>query len=248
MEELLTGWLARLANADHVGITTQIYEAASTAEVTNDKVYKAAVDKLQKAIADEDKAYRKTLKDWNVDLLRATDNEQDAYMKAVRQILAGHAELPDSEPAKRKAQEMLQLWKDFDFKTSNGYNAESSKVINMFQEVEARQSDAELLGVWTYFQKAQQQAQKIQALLNERFTELSSRTVGEMKKTRAATDTATKHLYQVLTSLQLLTPSEQQADLIKKLHAIEDYARTYYLRTSAGSSAAPTETPDGGGD
>jgi len=192
-------------------------------------------------------AYKKTQKDWNVERLKDEDKKMDDLMIGTRSILAGHAAMPDGEALKQPAREILQLWKDFNFKTNDSYSGESSKIINIYQEVAKRQSDAEALGVWTYLQKARQQAVTVQSLLALRFDELSSRVVGELKEARANTDAAVKQVYQIVNSLQILMPSAEITALAQKLKAIEDYAKQYYLKTSTSSDGGePTPTPDGG--
>ena len=245
MVELLTSWLGRLKNADHVGLTTQIYDTVRQTEVTND-TYKTAVAALAKAIAKEDEAYKKTQKDWAVEELKTVDATLDAYMKGIRSIVAGHAALPATVATSQQGKELLQLWKEYDFKLSDSYTSEAAKVINMFQDAQQHQQSAEALGVWSLFELANKEAQKMQDLLSDRFTELSSRIVGELRDARVATDLAIKQLYQVLSSLQVLTPSETVTTTAKTLRAIEDYARVYYLKTTTSSGDdTPTETPDG---
>lgn len=250
MTELLTGWISNLRNADHVGVTTQIYETVKEAAIDNE-MYKTSVAVLGKAIEAEDEAYRKTLKDWTVEELKKVDGDMDSYMRGIRQILSGHSMVPESEEMQIKALEMLQMWKDYDFRTSDGYNSESSKVINMFQDVQKRKSDAEALGVWRYFEKAEKLAQEVQKLLSERFTELSSRTIGEMRKARTQTDTSIRQTYQLISLLQNLAPSETLTALAKRLRAIEDYARVFYLKTQASKGPnddVMPDLPDGGGN
>lgn len=247
MIDLQTSWLGKLKNADHVTITTQIYENAKAKSIAN-TTYKEAVKILGQAIADEDEAYKKTLKDWAVEELKKVDQDLDDYMKGLRSILAGYAAMPDSEELKQKAAELLQLWKEYKFQTHDSYSAESAKVINMFQEVGKHKTAAEALGVWTCFEKAEKLAVKVQNLLNDRFSDLATRIVGELKMARTATDTAIKQLYQVVVSLQTLMPEETVTDLAKKLRAIEDYARIYYLKTGASrADDTPTAPPSSGG-
>ena len=242
MIELLTGWLGQLKNADHVGVTMQINDAVKGTEITNE-TYKTAAAALAKAIEGEDDAYRKTQKDWAVEQLKTVDGKMDAYMKGMRSILAGHAALPDDEELKQKAKELLQLWKDFDFKTFDSYSGESAKVINMFQEVEKQKANAEEMGVWTYFEQAKKLALQIQELLNDRFNDMASRTLGEMRKARQATDLAIKQIFMVVNSLQVLQPSDQVTELVRKLRAIEDYAKMYYLRVPISGDELPPMPP-----
>lgn len=241
MVEILSSWLTRLKNADHVGVTIEIYENAKSADIAN-ATYKAALAVLAKAIDAEDDAFKKTQKDWAVEKLRDTDQGLDSYMKGIRLLLLGHAAMPEPDELRQKATEMLHMWKDYGFKTTESYVGEAAKVVNMFQDVEKRRADAEALGVWAYFEKAQKEALKVLDLLDDRFTELATRVTGEMKAARAATDQAIKNLYQVLTSMQLLMPESKVTELAKKLRAIEDYARLYYLKTTASRG---DNTPDG---
>lgn len=248
MTELLTSWLSGLKNADHVGITKQIFETAQGTNISNE-TYKLAVATLSAAIQVEDDAYKRTQKDWAVEQLKSADVEMDNYMKAIRSILAGHAALPDGEPTKQKAKEILHLWKDYAFKLSDSYSGESSKIVNMYQEVEKEKAAAQEIGIWGYFEKARRKALEIQNLLNERFDDLASRTVGEMKKARALTDAAIKQYFQVVNSLQVLNSSDTVTELARKLRAIEDYARVYYLHIpSVGSGDLPATPPSTGGD
>lgn len=249
MTELLTSWIGHLRNADHVGITTEIYDSAKAAGISNE-LYAGALTALETAVKAEDEAYRKVIKDWKVEELKQADEKLDAYMRGIRQILTGHSSMPD-EPQRKKAQELLQLWKVYNFKSNDGYTAEASKVINMYQDVERRKADAESLGVWSHFEQALEWAQKVLDLLDQRFTELSTRAKGEMKNARSQTDSAIKKLYQLINSLQLVLPSEQLTALALKLKTIEDYARIYYLHIGAsksGSDDEPTTPPSGGTD
>lgn len=249
MIELLTGWLGGLKNADHVGVTMQINDTIKEANIEN-KTYKTAAAALAKAIADEDDAYRKTQKDWIVEELRTVDERLDNYMKGLRQIVSGHATMPNEERLTQTAKEMLQIWKDYDFHTNDSYTGESAKVINMFQEVERRKTDAEALGIWGYFEQAKEQAEKIQQLLGERVAGLATRVAGELRMARAATDAAVKEMYRVVESLQMLDPSATVTDLARNLRALEDYARQYYLKLPASTAddkpTVPGTEPDKG--
>ena len=246
MIDLNYSYLNNLNNANHVGVTVQINNEAQ-AFISDNPTLTAAKTALAAAINREDIAYLKTQKDWNVERLKTEDHTLDCLMICVRSILSGHASLPDGYPLKQKAKEFLQLWKDFGFQTSDSYSGESSKVINMWQEVSARQADAEALGIYGYFQDANAQALLVQQLLSQRFDELSSRIVGELRDARLATDSAIKQFYLVLNSMQVLSPSAELTALVRKFKAIEDYARQYYLKTNASSSNSGGGSGSGGG-
>ena len=246
---LQQGYLNNLNNADHFGVITQINNEAQ-GFTTDNPMLVSAIAGVNSCHQGEDAAYMKSGKDWNVNRMKTEDGKLDKIMVAVRAIVAAHAEMPDGFPLKQTGIEFLQMWKDYDFHTSDSYSGETSKVINMWQTVSERRSDAEALGIYTYFQAAYQQAVLIQQLLNQRFDELAGRVVGELREARQATDDAIKQLYLVINSMQVLTPSEELTALARKLKTIEDYARQYYLRdkTSGGSgSESGNGNNEGGG-
>lgn len=249
MIELQQSYLNNLNNADHFGVITQINNEAQ-GYATENPVLASAIAGVNTCHQEEDVAYLKSNKDWNVERLKKEDEKLDGIMVAVRAIVAAHAAMPDGFPLKQTGMEFLQMWKDYNFQTHDSYSGETSKVINMWQTVSARQSDAEALGIYTYFQAANEQAVLIQQLLNQRFDELAGRIVGELRDARQATDAAIKQLYLVINSMQVLTPSAELTAFARKLKTIEDYARQYYLRekTSDGSNeASPSQGGENGG-
>ena len=249
MIELQQSYLNKLNNADHFGVITQINNEAQ-GFATDNPVLSSAIAGVNTCHQGEDDAYMKSNKDWNVERLKTEDEKLDKIMVPIRAIVAAHAALPDGFPLKQTGMEFLQMWKDYNFQTHDSYSGETSKVINMWQTVSARQADAEALGIYTYFQAAYQQAVLIQQLLNQRFDELAGRVVGELREARQATDDAIKQLYLVINSMQVLTPSDELTALARKLKTIEDYARQYYLRekTSGGSgSESGNGNNEGGG-
>ena len=73
-------------------------------------------------------------KDFASDDLKREDALEDKYMSTVHNVLNGLLYLPDTEPLRRKAEMAVQLFKDFNFSTSDGFEAEARKVINMSQQ------------------------------------------------------------------------------------------------------------------
>ena len=245
MIELQQSYLNKLNNADHFGVITQINNEAQ-GFATDNPVLSSAIAGVNTCHQGEDDAYMKSNKDWNVERLKTEDEKLDKIMVPIRAIVAAHAALPDGFPLKQTGMEFLQMWKDYNFQTHDSYSGETSKVINMWQTVSARQADAEALGIYTYFQAAYQQAVLIQQLLNQRFDELAGRVVGELREARQATDDAIKQLYLVINSMQVLTPSDELTALARKLKTIEDYARQYYLRESHSGSGSGEGGQSGG--
>lgn len=55
-------------------------------------------------------------------------------MSAVKNVLGALLYQPESEPMRRKAQQAAQLFKDFQFSTSDGFEVEARKVVNIVQQ------------------------------------------------------------------------------------------------------------------
>ena len=131
---LTTSYLAKLSNANHDGVTQQIDDRLQGYETDNLKVIQAA-EGVHTARQAEDTAYRRfSGKDFASDDLKAADRLEDQYMSTIKNVLGGLLYLPETEPMRRKAQLAVQLFKDFQFSTSDGFEAEARKTINMVQQ------------------------------------------------------------------------------------------------------------------
>ena len=131
---LVISYLSRLTNANHDGVTQQIDDRLQAFE-TDNAMLVAAVAGVHQARLAEDAAYRRfSGKDFASDDLKAADQLEDKYMSTVHNVLNALLYLPESEPMRRKAQQAVQLFKDFQFSTSDGIEAEARKVVNMAQQ------------------------------------------------------------------------------------------------------------------
>ena len=131
---LTTSYLVKLSNANHDGVTQQICDRLRDFETENQMLIQA-VAAVHQARQKEDAAYRRfSGKDFASDDLRAADQLEDKYMSAIHNILNGLLYLPETEPMRRKAQLAVQLFKDFQFSTSDGMEAEARKTLNMVQQ------------------------------------------------------------------------------------------------------------------
>ena len=76
-------------------------------------------------------------------------------MSTAQGILNGLLYLPESEPLRRKAELAKQVFKDFHFSTSDGFEAEARKVLNMSQQwAAATEYTLTELGIEAWVQKA----------------------------------------------------------------------------------------------
>ena len=138
----------------------------------------------------EDTAYRRySGKDFASDDLKREDALEDKYMSTIRALLNALLCLPETEPLRRKAEMAVQLYKDFNFRVANGFEAEARKTINMAQQWQAATGySLEELGIEPWVTKARQQAQKVLALVTVRVDNESAKVKGELAAARKATD------------------------------------------------------------
>lgn len=250
-KSLTTNYLTRLSNANHDGVTQQIDDRLQGFETENQLLLQA-MNGVHTARQGEDTAYRRfSGKDFASDDLKREDSIEDKYMSAVLGILNGLLYLPEDEPLRRKAQQARQVMKDFNFSTSDGFEAEARKVLNMAQQWQAAtQYTLEELGIAPWVTKAQQQAQKVLQLVTVRVDNESAKVKGELAAARKQTDEAIRKAYDILNALAVLQPSAELSALVNVLFGIEDRAKLYYISggKTGGDKPAPTPSSDGGSE
>ena len=129
---LTTNYLSRLSNANHDGVTQQIDDRFAEFE-TDNQMFITARNAVHQARQAEDTAYKRfSGKDFASDDLKREDALEDKYMSTALGILNGLLYLPETEPMRRKAQQARQVLKDFNFSTSDGFEAEARKVLDLW--------------------------------------------------------------------------------------------------------------------
>ena len=243
---LTTSYLAQLSNANHDGVTQQICDRL-TGFTTDNAMLTAAIADVTAARQAEDTAFKRfSGKDFASDDLKREDALEDKYMSAALGILNGLLYLPDTEPIYRKAQLARQVFRDFNFSTSAGFEAEARNVLNMAQQwAAATEYELVELGIEAWVQKAVVQAQKVLQLVAVRVDHESAKVKGELATARKATDEAIRKAYDVLNALTVLQPSTALNDLLVLLFAIEDRAKMYYI--SGGTVSGGDKPTSSGG-
>ena len=163
---LTTSYLVKLSNANHDGVTQQICDRMRDFETENMMLLQA-IDGVHSARQAEDVAFKRfSGKDFASDDLKKEDRLEDQYMSVIRAILNGLTLLPESEPMRRKAEVTVQVYKDFQFSTNDGFEAEARKVVNMVQEWTGNAKyDLAGLGIQEWVTKARQQANNVLQLV-----------------------------------------------------------------------------------
>ena len=245
-KNLTTNYLSRLSNANHDGVSQQICDRLRDFETENQMLIQA-VNGVHQARQAEDAAFKRfSGKDFASDDLKREDALEDKYMSTALGILNGLLYLPETEPIYRKAQLARQVFRDFNFSTSDGFEAEARKVLNMSQQwAAATEYELVELGIEAWVQKAVVQANKVLQLVAVRVDHESAKVKGELAAARKATDEAIRKAYDVLNALTVLQPSTALNDLLVLLFAIEDRAKQYYI-SGGKTSGGDTPTPSGG--
>ena len=250
-KNLTTNYLSRLSNANHDGVSQQICDRLRDFETENQMLIQA-VNGVHQARQAEDTAFKRfSGKDFASDDLKREDALEDKYMSTALGILNGLLYLPETEPIYRKAQLARQVFRDFNFSTSDGFEAEARKVLNMSQQwAAATEYELVELGIEAWVQKAVVQANKVLQLVTVRVDHESAKVKGELAAARKATDEAIRQAYDVLNALTVLQPSTALNDLLVLLFAIEDRAKLYYIsggKTSGGDTPTPSGSTTQGG-
>lgn len=120
-------YLGKVTIAEHGGIVRQILGKLQGASISNE-MFTQRLNDVASAVQTEDDAYTHSQKDFNSDRLKEEDGIVDCYMKAVRAIFNGYAELPESEPNRQKAVELVHVFKDYNFSPSDTYTGEAEKI------------------------------------------------------------------------------------------------------------------------
>ena len=245
-KNLTTNYLSRLSNANHDGVSQQICDRLRDFETENQMLIQA-VNGVHQARQTEDTAFKRfSGKDFASDDLKREDALEDKYMSTALGILNGLLYLPETEPIYRKAQLARQVFRDFNFSTSDGFEAEARKVLNMSQQwAAATEYELVELGIEAWVQKAVVQANKVLQLVTVRVDHESAKVKGELAAARKQTDEAIRKAYDVLNALTVLQPSTALNDLLVLLFAIEDRAKLYYI-SGGKTSGGDTPTPSGG--
>ena len=246
---LTTSYLTKLSNANHDGVTQQIDDRLQGLETENTMLVQAATAVHAARVA-EDTAYKRySGKDFVSDDLKAADRLEDQYMSTVKNVLGGLLYLPETEPMRRKAQLAAQLFKDFQFSTSDGFEAEARKVVNMVQQWQAAtQYTLQELGIEPWVTKAQQQARQVLQLVTRRVENESAKVKGELADARKATDAAIRQAYDIVNALNVIQPSDALTQLTTLLLGIEDRAKLYYISRPGTAKPEPEPQPDGSDD
>lgn len=225
-----------LPNDRHLGFMEQVSKVLSPYSYEGQPVYEERKAALAAAIKAEDDAYKQSQKNFNTDKMHAEDALRDSYMQAARSIISGYALLPDTEPKKQQAMELLQVWKDYKFSTSDSYTGESVKIDNMWQVLEKKENVLTSMGVLEILQKAVEHNSQVKALFEIRNEQKSAIVVGALKAARQVSDTAYREVVEILDAMDVVKPGTVQPEIVRQLTELAEYYTQYYLNRRKSSA------------
>ncbi len=253
MKKLTGSYLSMLTNADHYGVMCHItdYVTDDITTLDSNTAFTEAKAALLTAHAAEVNAYLQIRKDYNSEELKVKQKEMLGYMSAIRYTLTGMTYLPDSHEHKTIATKLLNIIKGFKMETKNGYETTSAKVGNIVEEFDKHTDWTDTLSLTTLVGQLNTACTTVRQLLKQRIQFEANRVKGLMATTRSNTDKAIIRVFDVLNSIQTLTPTAALTKNIEFLLAVEDRAKNYHISqasvSNSGSDALDSVTDDGAG-
>lgn len=179
----------------------------------------ALAEELMRRFGIEDAAYKKSQKNFASDDIKELDTKRDKYAQFIKSVLTAYTSLPESDVV-RQAEQLVQVFKDFQWRSSEAYLAETAKLDNMLQEWD-KERNAEWLaamGLAGYVEKLRNANAQVKALISSRQGEQSMVVRGELRAAREAVDESLQQMLRYIDALNVTSPSEELTDLILKIN------------------------------
>lgn len=201
-----------------------------------------------------DVAYKNSMKSHLSDTIKQKDDERDHIAYVMERVAKLWGEKLDDQSLAIHGRRVAQVFKDFDFRTTEALVAENAKITNMEQRFMGEmtlQADLAAMGLTELNTRLRQLTSEIQSLISQRSEEQSTIIVGELKAAREALDAHYRAFITYINAVQEIQPEEgisqaaqyYNAD-IKKIE--EQIAQS--KRKKKDDEPEPEPAPDEGGD
>ena len=179
----------------------------------------ALAEELMRRFNIEDAAYKRSQKNFASDDIKDIDKIRDKYAQFLKTVLTAFTSLPEGDVV-RQAEQLVQVFKDFQWRSSEAYLAETAKLDNMLQEWDKEQQAAWLaaMGLSAYVEKLRNANAQVKQLISGRQGEQSMVVCGELRAAREAVDETLQQLLRYIDALNVTTPSDELTDLILKIN------------------------------
>ncbi|MBO7068321.1 MAG: hypothetical protein J6W52_06545 [Bacteroidaceae bacterium] len=179
----------------------------------------ALAEELMRRFQIEDAAYKRSQKNFASDDIKGLDTKRDKYAQFIKLVLTAYTSLPEGDEV-RQAEQLVQVFKDFQWRSSEAYLAETAKLDNMLQEWD-KERNAEWLaamGLGAYVEKLRNANAQVKYLISSRQGEQSMVVRGELRAAREAVDETLQQMLRYIDALNVTSPSEELTDLILKIN------------------------------
>lgn len=213
--------LNRLPNAFHFETVMKTLERVAESNLPQQNTgLRPIFEELMTRFQREDTAYKQTLKNFKTDEIKFVDDRRDRYADCIRRVAEEWAKLPDAELADH-GKLIAQVFKDYQFRSSEARIAETAKLLNMFQVFDDDQHTAAIraMGLQTLVESLRTLNTHVKQLMSERSTEQADYIVGELRAARLDVDETYAKLIAYLNALLLVSPTDALTQLEKVLNA-----------------------------
>ena len=158
-----------------------------------------------------DTAYKNSLKNQLSDTIKKKDEERDNIAFVMERVAKLWAEKLDDETLAIHGRRVAQVFKDYDFRTTEALVAENAKIQNMeqqFSESVPLDMALEKMGLKELNRRLSTLTAEIMQLMSQRSEEQSTIIVGELKQAREALDAHYRQFITYLNAVQEIQPEE----------------------------------------
>ena len=158
-----------------------------------------------------DTAYKNSLKNQTTDTIKKKDEERDNIAFVMERVAKLWAEKLDDDALSIHGKRVWQVFKDYNFRTTEALVAENAKIQNMeqrFQGTAALGLALEKMGLTLLNQRLATLTAEIVQLMSQRSEEQSTIIVGELKAAREALDAHYRQFITYLNAVQEIQPEE----------------------------------------
>ena len=158
-----------------------------------------------------DVAYKNSMKSHLSDTIKQKDDERDHIAYVMERVAKLWGEKLDDQSLAIHGKRVAQVFKDFDFRTTEALVAENAKIQNMeqqFSESVPLDMALEKMGLKELNRRLSTLTAEIMQLMSQRSEEQSTIIVGELKADREALDAHYRQFITYLNAVQEIQPEE----------------------------------------
>ena len=235
--------LPRMNNGAHFTFVSNILARAEADKTVNGKA-RELVSKLKAAVDNEDSAMNVSRKSFFTDAITQANNKRDSLYKAYRRVVNAFLCMPVADMAEA-ARVLSQHIKDYRISPRDQLDKKTGLMVNFIDDLEHRHSaQVEKLGLTVFVTQMKEANEQVRTSTLQRTHERMGKTVGAMKKARAAADDAYRALVKMVNALALIYGENDYSSFIDYVNAeIAHYKREVISQKTAAATNQPADSP-----